>query len=63
MSRYQEYRMKEIINYLHKTRRFVSVSLVAKSVEVSWNTAKIDLDALAREGLVEKKGKGYRFKF
>jgi len=66
MSRYQEYRMKEILDYLHETRRFVSASQVAEALGISWNTAKSDLDTLSDQGLVQKSGVSrpiYRFKF
>ena len=59
------YRLKAVLEWMHSTRRLVTINEVAKGVEMSWNTAKKDLDELAEGGyLIKKKvGASERYKF
>jgi predicted ArsR family transcriptional regulator len=64
---YNTFRKKEILKELYRIRRFATANEIARRVDISWNTAKQDLDDLTKKRLVFaiKSGKNckYRFKF
>ena len=49
------YRLRAVMSFLAKKRGFVTINEVAKKVDMSWNTAKDDLDYLADEEYVIRK--------
>jgi DeoR/GlpR family transcriptional regulator of sugar metabolism len=69
MTRYD--RLKAILTYLHRERRFVSANEVAHALDLSWKTAKDDLELLtqhhfiirAYSGIAVQKGPRQKYRF
>ncbi len=62
---YQEIRCKLILDALHRIQAWTSVRWVSTVINISWVTAKRDLEYLAKEGIILRKehGKSYLYKF
>ncbi|MBS3138910.1 DeoR family transcriptional regulator [Candidatus Woesearchaeota archaeon] len=56
----REYRLKAVMEFLARQRRYVTINEVAEGIGMSWNTAEKDLNYLKHEGYVKSFGSGSR---